>query len=883
MLKRSLHELSIATLFNCVEVKTCLHEYIKNKQQHIGTLLPTCREKLGPAFERAHPHQFRLPDIERVFNSIWDEKLFSGPDIPLLDSLFNRLMLRNGDHIQYREEQVQAYARFAVDLDPTLLVGWHLAGRLYQAEPLEQHDLQRIVNNQYSFFSPAASHEKAYAEGHVHWGGIGFDGAFLANNITAKGGPASYEKYGHLRRILSVIISGTDKGQEELDTNLASALGSISYSRTLPSLDWHSILNGGVSHKRIDSSWLRFMLANSVIEKKYAVAWSWLVCLLWYIYRSPQTPSMLRVVIFYLFMELTCIRKTGIMDGQGLSAFLGTDNLGQLDTHIVEDNRRRVLPGPNDVAEIKLSANAFKSKKLADLASASPTWKRLDTTRKSALCIAGTGQLEHIRQLERTHFCLNFLRSSKNENSSTNTVRSTLWAEAKSLAELFDKDEKWPTPDYLGDFSQPVYKFQPSRWIRGLDVAGDENAQRIEQHAPILRWLRRGLSSSAVNATVITPGPHLSIHAGEDYAHPLSGLRHIDETVRFCEMRSGDRLGHALALGLEPAAWVAKHGDMLVPAEEHLDNLVWAWHYASELSPSLQLASQVRPRLEKRIAKMLAHVPWVSPRADQILFSSVSTGNAQAESELSNIYPSLDVLFQAWELRRNCHLMYKLGDYLQDSKTRSAVPDFDRLHTVAKKLQSGTAEWLYFEREAYLNKIKIAPQRTVLVCPLSAQEEYIRNEKLNHDDLLVHDYDTAEELQFMHALQDYLMNRYDRLGLLIETNPTSNVFIARMEKHADHPIFRWSPPDGGSLERGEAYNLHGLRKGPMRVLINTDDPGIMPTTLRTEYALLLEAAVDLGYSRATTETWLEQIRLLGLEQFRRNHLPVFMNMDGEAL
>ncbi|MBW3497191.1 antiviral RADAR system adenosine deaminase RdrB [Janthinobacterium sp. NKUCC08_JDC] len=882
MLKRSLHELSIATLFNCVDVKTCLHDYIKNKQQHIGTLLPTCREKLGPAFERAHPRQFRLPDIERVFTSIWDEKLFSGPDIPLLDSLFGRLMLRNGDHLQYREDQVQAYARFAVDLDPTLLVGWHLAGRLYQAEPLGKYDLQRIVNNQYSFFSPAASHEKAYAEGHVHWGGIGFDGAFLASNITATDGEEHNDRYAHLRHILKVIISHADRGKNELDTNLASALGNISYSKTLPSLDWHSIRDGCILTESIDSSWLRFMLANSVIKKKYAVAWSWLVCLLWHSYRSPKTPSKLRIAIFYLFMELTCIRKTAIMNGQGLSAFLGTSKLGELDAHTVEENRRRILPGAEDVAEIKLSTTAFNAARLVELASASPTWKRLDTTRKAPHRNPGARQREHIRQLERTHFCLHFIRSKRNTNKCTDKIREKLWKQAQELADIFNKDEKWTAPDYLGDFSQPAYKFQPSRWIRGLDVAGDENVQRIEQHAPILRWLRRGLSN-AVNATVITPGPHLSIHAGEDYAHPLSGLRHIDETVRFCEMRSGDRLGHALALGLEPAAWVDKHGDMLLPAEEHLDNLVWAWHYAGELSHCLPLASQVRPRLEKRIARMLAHVPWVSQRENQVLLSSVSTGNAQPEALLSNIHPSLDILFQAWELRRNCHQMYKAGDYLQDSKTRSAVPDFDRLHAVARKLQTGTAEWLYFEREAYLNKTKSAPQCTVLIRPLSAQEEYIRNDKTPDGAVLMHDYETIEELQFIHALQDYLMNRYDRLGLLIETNPTSNVFIARMEKHADHPIFRWSPPDGGSLERGEAYNLHGLRKGPMRVLINTDDPGIMPTTLRTEYALLLEAAVDLGYSRATTETWLEQIRLLGLEQFRRNHLPVFMNMDGEAL
>ena len=58
-------------------------------------------------------------------------------------------------------------------------------------------------------------------------------------------------------------------------------------------------------------------------------------------------------------------------------------------------------------------------------------------------------------------------------------------------------------------------------------------------------------------------------------------------------------------------------------------------------------------------------------------------------------------------------------------------------------------------------------------------------------------------------------------------------------------------------------------------LFNTDDPGIMPTTLRTEYALLREAAIDLGISRTVAETWLERLRELGVDQFLRNHQPVF--------
>jgi biotin operon repressor len=58
------------------------------------------------------------------------------------------------------------------------------------------------------------------------------------------------------------------------------------------------------------------------------------------------------------------------------------------------------------------------------------------------------------------------------------------------------------------------------------------------------------------------------------------------------------------------------------------------------------------------------------------------------------------------------------------------------------------------------------------------------------------------------------------------------------------------------------------------VLVNTDAPGIMPTTLRTEFSLLGEAALDLGYSRTCVEAWLERLREFGLDEFNRNHLPI---------
>ncbi|MNL41748.1 adenosine deaminase [compost metagenome] len=127
----------------------------------------------------------------------------------------------------------------------------------------------------------------------------------------------------------------------------------------------------------------------------------------------------------------------------------------------------------------------------------------------------------------------------------------------------------------------------------------------------------------------------------------------------------------------------------------------------------------------------------------------------------------------------------------------------------------------------------------------------------------------------MEAIQDHLLDEYEQLGLVLEANPTSNVYIGPLRVYREHPLLRWNPPNPDHLRPLGPYNRFGLRRGAIPVTINTDDQGIMPTTLRTELHLMREAAVDLGASGVQADAWIDRIRLEGLEQFKRNHRPVF--------
>jgi hypothetical protein len=67
------------------------------------------------------------------------------------------------------------------------------------------------------------------------------------------------------------------------------------------------------------------------------------------------------------------------------------------------------------------------------------------------------------------------------------------------------------------------------------------------------------------------------------------------------------------------------------------------------------------------------------------------------------------------------------------------------------------------------------------------------------------------------------------------------------------------------------FNKYGLRKSRMKVCVNTDDPAIMPTTLRNEFSLLEVHAQNHCKSNEKIEKWSEDLRQIGLEIFDFDH------------
>lgn len=131
--------------------------------------------------------------------------------------------------------------------------------------------------------------------------------------------------------------------------------------------------------------------------------------------------------------------------------------------------------------------------------------------------------------------------------------------------------------------------------VRGLDLCTDESGVPSWVMAPLLRYMRdagfqasaalssAGVSRASVSRRPPAPAPPLrmTVHAGEDFVHLMSGLRRLDEALDYLGLAEGDRLGHALSLGVEPRSWAERAGRVAIPQEERLFDLVWEWSWHS--------------------------------------------------------------------------------------------------------------------------------------------------------------------------------------------------------------------------------------------------------------------------------------------------------------
>lgn len=825
----------------------------------------------------------RLNEAQLAADGLCGATFLATAEFPAMDAVIQSVFSIEDGRPLVRDEHVQRYAELLSELDPTVLVGWYLAGLRRSNEPDLRSGLDDFVASLPPLFVRTNFNVEPFAENHIHLNGVAGDGFVLARLLLGPGNtddPTHGERIRRFRRILADLVSAWSNAptfiiSDERVVTLLNACETDS-TRPEPTTDWGVLATGldtgnEPADAPITARWMLRRLASAMVALDLAQAWSWLFVLLWRTYREEKAKPALRAVVILAIAEAMVLRRTMLTDGNGLRRFTtgvfhSSLRRAVLSTDAEISSReaaQRLFSDARDKAEIKVCTTFFSSQGQA---------KALNHFTDARLrALSHSNEPWDTRSLQRSgqhwHFCAHF-------NRQVASSRASLWKAARDLRNVLGSVADWdltPTPRDADSFDLR-HLIHPTALIRGLDVVGDETRIPIERFAPILRWLRNPQLTQQrigdrMDLTTPTPQLHLSLHAGEDYAHPLSGLRHVDETVLFCEMRKGDRLGHALALGIPPEEWLRRHGEVWLPLDEHFDNLVWAWHEAKLLT-KLAIAQRIRTRIETRIARLLPHVSWLP---------CAQVGTALNERDIMRMY-------EAWRLRKNC--VYQLlsrpgGSQIDDLESKYGAPDSLQIKPELTNPKDATAAGLYVLRarrelaqpEAATNTLQQPLLVRLTMAPygyLTRAQRLLESNGL-HAGMYLHDHDDADDLCFMEALQDVCIERYARLGLKIEVNPSSNVHIGQLQTHGDHPIFRWNPPTQRDLEPDGRFNRFGLRTQPMPVSINTDDPGIVPTTLRLEHQLIYEAAIDRGYSEATAYEWIDSIRHQGLRQFEEAH------------
>ena len=472
--------------------------------------------------------------------------------------------------------------------------------------------------------------------------------------------------------------------------------------------------------------------------------------------------------------------------------------------------------GPSSTADALIN----KIKNLYKLASVSPFWDTFPAGEELARRTLKNAT-------EKMHYVLHFTKvaqpiSKKEEFEITNPRdskrRRLVREQSMAIIEAFDRN-----PEIMSK-------------VTGIDAASNEIGCRPEVFAPDMRRIRQSRSEFVDFAHKHTaPVPRITYHAGEDFLDPIDGLRAIDEAVRLCEMSNGDRLGHALALGIDCAEWYSvKKNTVMLRKQALLDNLTWLFGKMHQHNIQNRAAEDEIQRWFKK------------------LFTEIYTDNLTVQN---SILYSVDVTdyYSSLGLRGNDPMLYEINP---DEGKESRKKLSEVLHNA-----SATEPWKFCR--------KAGADYDPLSTALYHYYHFNYQMKLASDVIVAYSVPRCI-IDAVSELQSKMQYEISRRGICIECNPSSNFLIGTFKDYLKHPIFRFNNkylfPDTDPRSR---------EKNPyIMASINTDDLGIFDTSLENEYALVA-CALEVRNEHCREEdmippdniyTWLDNIRHNGVDQ-----------------
>lgn len=758
--------------------------------------------------------------LKMVFNPS-DAKYFN-----FIQTLGDKFLLWQGNRFEIKREYLSQWQSICAFIDPLIILGYLYAQKLHIGE-LTAAQLARLTQCPQALIGDT---NKEYADNHVHLGGHGASRkAILDFALQPCGMNSKNQQWPTLAEFNFLATDQFKRNDLPLLLNalfyylFKVSIGADEHKAILPQIDQ------AITCRQRDNS-----LATQI--KRVAIAGIFHQSLAYSAAPSTNPDSALLMLYTSLFYAQRYEQSNNSQWQKGFKAFIHTSQIlraymvhaGVGLGYFVDFFRFDVRKGNSNSAytnyafKSDVAANIYREFKVA------PGGVRPNNLAKTMVA------LDKANLNGRVQYCVNFTRSGKFADKYQQTTRNKLRKERDKLIRLFSSFEvQYHQPKDV--YGKQAPKANLTDLVRGLDVAGNENQLPIEVFAPTIRVLRAAPWKNNYPLYQPPQRPHLSIHVGEDFNHIISGLRHIDETVRFCDMTYGDRLGHALALGIDVNDWALSQGTCFVPAGVHLDNLVWLRHTIGKVAMQVPSVLPVLNRLDHKIAC------W----SDYVYGESYDVND----------------LHQAWIYRRNCPVIQTKLKHSTLPYAKTMMPDFshDTHNKTAKNI------WLSYVTSHQMSNGKSRQMEAVIVY----------HTEPHHSDAVLctskmQDFYCQAELAAISAVQDFLMSEYDNKGIVIEACPSSNIFTGRFDDYHQHPLFRWCPPDKMTLQAGQSNNRFGIRNGPLKVCINTDDAGLFPTTIVNEHRVIKQAAVEhYGVCVDTAQLWIDRLRENGVEVFKR--------------
>lgn len=370
-----------------------------------------------------------------------------------------------------------------------------------------------------------------------------------------------------------------------------------------------------------------------------------------------------------------------------------------------------------------------------------------------------------------------------------------------------------------------------NKYIRGIDTCASELDCRPEVYAQIYRYMADVVFETNLENKMehreVNKKLRMTYHVGEDFFDIVDGLRAIDEVLLFCGLKRNSRLGHALALGIDPYKYYEYKKYKLVLSKQVLmDDLAWILVKAKETGCNIE--SQLKTELEQRFYYLYQNV----------------YGDAFSDK--------MDVTYrdyyQSWKLRGDNPELYRLGK----KEFRDCVEHQQRalIRFGRYAFNSG----LKTQGEIIRSKEKLRKLYYVYHYNKSVREKGQEQEEFKVD---------QRYAELVYQVQNKMIAQLTRDSIANETNPSSNYLIGTIQKYDEHPILRFNSRKLRTPEKNMSLS----------VSINTDDQGVFDTLLENEYALMtlaLKKSKDKDnqplYDIEDIYEWVDYVREMGLEQ-----------------